>query len=178
MLMKNRFVEWSKKKYSLKQRLIAVIPLGLLFILVLPAIFYMSSNIDKILNLPDIPLGPFRILVAVLMIGIGFSIGIWSIVVEFDEGEGTPAPIMPTQKLIITGPFKYCRNPMAFGTFIAYFGIVVIINSISAYVIYSVLVSALLFYIKRIEEKELEERFGQDYLEYKKTVPFIIPRRR
>jgi protein-S-isoprenylcysteine O-methyltransferase Ste14 len=34
----------------------------------------------------------------------------------------------------------------------------------------------LLTYIKRIEEKELELRFGQEYLEYKKQTPFLIPR--
>ena len=33
----------------------------------------------------------------------------------------------------------------------------------------------LLVYLKLIEEKELEMRFGQDYLEYKKNTPFILP---
>ena len=30
-------------------------------------------------------------------------------------------------------------------------------------------------YHKFVEEKELEYRFGKDYLEYKKNVPFLIP---
>jgi protein-S-isoprenylcysteine O-methyltransferase Ste14 len=34
----------------------------------------------------------------------------------------------------------------------------------------------LLIYIKRIEEKEMELRFGQDYLAYKQQTPFLIPR--
>jgi protein-S-isoprenylcysteine O-methyltransferase Ste14 len=33
----------------------------------------------------------------------------------------------------------------------------------------------ILIYIKWIEEKELEERFGSEYLEYKKRTPFLIP---
>jgi len=33
----------------------------------------------------------------------------------------------------------------------------------------------ILIYIKLIEEKELEERFGSEYLEYKKRTPFLIP---
>ena len=40
-----------------------------------------------------------------------------------------------------------------------------------------VLLSAglLLIYIKRVEEKEMEIRFGQDYLAYKQQTPFLIP---
>jgi protein-S-isoprenylcysteine O-methyltransferase Ste14 len=34
----------------------------------------------------------------------------------------------------------------------------------------------LLFYIKRVEEAEMEIRFGQEYLNYKKQTPFLIPR--
>jgi len=34
----------------------------------------------------------------------------------------------------------------------------------------------ILIYIKLFEEKELEERFGPEYLEYKRKTPFLIPR--
>jgi len=34
----------------------------------------------------------------------------------------------------------------------------------------------ILIYIKLIEEKELEGRFGSEYAEYKKRTPFLIPR--
>jgi protein-S-isoprenylcysteine O-methyltransferase Ste14 len=33
----------------------------------------------------------------------------------------------------------------------------------------------ILAYIKLIEEKELQERFGSEYLEYKRRTPFLIP---
>lgn len=33
----------------------------------------------------------------------------------------------------------------------------------------------LIGYLKLIEEKELQMRFGNEYLEYKKKTPFIIP---
>jgi protein-S-isoprenylcysteine O-methyltransferase Ste14 len=36
----------------------------------------------------------------------------------------------------------------------------------------------MLIYIKLIEEWELQERFGYEYLEYKKRTPFLIPRLR
>ena len=38
------------------------------------------------------------------------------------------------------------------------------------------LIPAHAFFLKYFEEVELELRFGESYLEYKKTVPFLIPR--
>jgi len=64
---------------------------------------------------------------------------------------------------------------MALGTTIFYLGIAIWLGSISALglgLVYSV---GILIYIKLLEEKELEERFGSEYLEYKKRTPFLIP---
>ena len=38
------------------------------------------------------------------------------------------------------------------------------------------LAGLLILYLKRVEERELAERFGADYLEYMREVPFIIPK--
>jgi len=83
---------------------------------------------------------------------------------------------MATQKLLISGPFKQCRNPMTLGTILLYLGVSIIAGSLSALVIVVLLMSLLMLYLKNIEEKELEIRFGEDYLKYKSKTPFIIPR--
>ncbi|MEI8216007.1 MAG: isoprenylcysteine carboxylmethyltransferase family protein [Eubacteriales bacterium] len=173
--MRNRFIEWSNKNYSEKQRLITIIPLGLLFPILIPAIIVKTSDLDEILNFPKFELGLIGIIAGIILIASGFSLAIWTIFIQFNIGKGTPVPMMPTQRLIITGPYKYCRNPMVLGTILAYFGIVVLTGSLSSFILFLIMISTLLLYVKRIEEKELEERFGQDYLEYKKKVPFIIP---
>jgi protein-S-isoprenylcysteine O-methyltransferase Ste14 len=36
--------------------------------------------------------------------------------------------------------------------------------------------SLLITYLKKVEDKELAERFSEQYLEYKERVPFIVPR--
>jgi protein-S-isoprenylcysteine O-methyltransferase Ste14 len=83
---------------------------------------------------------------------------------------------MPTKKLLIIGPFKYCRNPMTLGTIMLYSGIVVIIGSYTALLLIVLFTSMLIAYIKMVEEKELELRFGQEYLDYKNDTHFIIPK--
>jgi protein-S-isoprenylcysteine O-methyltransferase Ste14 len=102
---------------------------------------------------------------------------LWSIEAQLTIGGGTPVPLVPTKKLVVRAPFTYCRNPMTLGTILAYLGVCVWIGSISALGIVVILMTALLLYIKLIEEKELEARFGAEYLAYKRETPFILPRK-
>jgi protein-S-isoprenylcysteine O-methyltransferase Ste14 len=113
------------------------------------------------------------------MIGIaaGLYFLIWSTITQWKIGNGTPAPNAPTQHLIIIGPYKYCRNPIEFGAILYYLGlgilvggiIIGIINCILGFIVGSI-------YHKFIEEKELEERFGEEYIKYKENTPFVIPK--
>jgi len=107
---------------------------------------------------------------------VGLAFAQWSIFIQFTHGRGTPLPMMPTQRLITTGPFQYCRNPMTLGTILAYLGLSVAAATIVGIVIVVSLGTLLLVYLKRMEEKELVERFGEEYLAYRRDVPFIIPR--
>jgi len=66
---------------------------------------------------------------------------------------------------------------MLLGWFMLLFGLGILLNSISLIFIFTplfILVNVL--YIKTVEEKEMEEKFGQQYLKYKKSVPMFIPR--
>lgn len=177
-MKQNMFVEWAKNRYTEKQRLNALIPLGLLFVVIIPYFIVRISNIDKRLGIPSLIFEPLNLVIGIALAVVGLIFAVWSNQSVFQEGKGTPAPIMPTQKLVLTGPYLYCRNPMAFGAISYYLGIVIIIGSISSLGLWLILTVALLLYIKCIEEKELQARFGQEYLEYRKRAPFIIPRRR
>jgi protein-S-isoprenylcysteine O-methyltransferase Ste14 len=65
---------------------------------------------------------------------------------------------------------------MTLGTTLFYLGIAIWLGSISAVGLGLVYPVGILIYIKLVEERELEERFGSEYLEYKKRTPFLIPR--
>ena len=108
----------------------------------------------------------------------GFLFALWAVYVQFTIGQGTPVPVMATQELIIQRPYSYCRNPMAFGTIVLYLGIAIARGSISAIGLVLVSAAVLLTYIRRIEEKEMELRFGDAYRKYREHTPFVVPRLR
>jgi len=172
----NRFKKWAEHEYSKKQRIIAVIFGGLIFWIIIPLfIIVVSSYVDLWLYLPTFSYGLINPVVGLLFIIIGWLFANWTVKVQFSLGRGTPIPMMATQRLVIQGPYAYCRNPMTLGTAIFYLGVAIWLGSFSAVGLGLVYPVGILIYIKLIEEKELEERFGSEYLEYKKSTPFLIP---
>ena len=173
----NHYKKWASREYSLNHRLLALIPAGLLFLLIFPYLLViLLPRLDALLHLPSLYFGLVNIMVGIIFLVIGVIYGFWSIYSQLSRARGTPLPMMPTQKLLIDGPFKQCRNPMTFGTVLAYLGVGILVGSLSSIIFILIIGGALLTYIKRFEERELEARFGQDYVEYKRTTPLFFPR--
>lgn len=106
---------------------------------------------------------------------VGFLIMFWT-VVAFFRTRGTPVPFNPPPKLITSGLYSCVRNPMLLGMFIFLFGLGVLLGSLSLIFIFTPLFIVInVLYIKAIEEKEMEKKFGREYLEYKKRVPMFFP---
>ena len=166
----------SKKEYGLFPRLLALIPAGIIFICLIPLLLVKTMpQLDAILHLPSIHFGIISYIIGGILILVGIYFGWWSIGMQLFEAKGTPLPVMATQKLLISGPFIYCRNPMTFGTICAYTGVAIAVGSISSLLIVFLFGGLLITYLKNIEEEELTERFGEDYVAYKTQTPFIIP---
>ena len=173
----NRYKKWAEREYSARQRSIALFLLGLLFVVAIPLfLVFISPDIDRWLHLPTFSYGVVNLIVALIFIVAGLLFSLWSIQVQFSTGRGTPAPMMPTQKLVIRRPYTYCRNPMSLGTIVLYLGIAIWIGSIAAVILTLLFAAFLVIYNRLLEERELEERFGPEYLEYKRKTPFIMPR--
>ena len=173
----SEFKKWAEHEYSKKQRIIAVIFGGIIFWIVIPlSIIVVSSYFDQWLHFPKFYDGLINPVVGLLFMIFGWLFANWTIKVQFSSGRGTPIPLMATQRLVTKKPYTYCRNPMTLGTAVFYLGIAICLGSISAVGLGLVYPVGILIYIKLIEEKELEERFGSEYLEYKMRTPFLIPR--
>ena len=123
------------------------------------------------------PLGILQVM-AILIAGLGLYMIVWVSTAFVRQGKGTPIPIDPPTQLVITGLYRYVRNPM-------YVGAVLIILAEAIYfgsawlMLYAVgLWAALHTALVVFEEPQLKKRFGADYEQYLKAVPRWIPKMR
>src|SRR5512136_2739722 len=174
--MKDKLLKLTQHEYSPTQRLNLLFFAGILFLVLIPAaLISASSPLDRALHLPKLVYEPVNGLLGLLFILPGLLFGLWSNYVQFTIGRGTPVPLMATQKLIVQPPYTCCRNPMALGAIVMYLGVAVVFGSMGAAALVLLGATVLLTYIKCVEEKEMELRFGQEYLEYRQRTPFLIP---
>lgn len=175
--MKDRFLKQAEREYNPKQRLAALLVEAVFFLVIFPfALLALGSVLDRWLQWPRLAYPPINLVLGWLLIVAGWLFAMWSIYVQFTLGRGTPVPLMATQKLVVQPPYSYCRNPMTLGAIVLYLGVAILFGSLGAAVLVLLGAAWLLTYIKRVEEKEMEMRFGQEYLEYKQKTPFLIPR--
>jgi protein-S-isoprenylcysteine O-methyltransferase Ste14 len=103
------------------------------------------------------------------------SLGLYSGFIMSWKGIGTPIPFDCANKLVIAGPYKYVRNPMAVSGIGQGVSVGLILGSFSV-LIYAFLGAVLWqLFICPWEEKELETRFGRAYLDYKESTFCWIP---
>ena len=104
---------------------------------------------------------------------IGIFIGIWGILI-MGIGNFNIQPEVKSNSLIITGPYKWIRNPMYIAVLLFYLPIVLQNFSwLNVLVFISLLIANLLKIYS--EEQFLEERFGDYYLEYNRKTKRLIP---
>ena len=138
------------------------IPPPLIVLTLIISIYFSSKKIDLI-NMP------LQLEISIFILSAGILIFV-NPVLQFIKSKTTVNPIQfeDVNKLVTSGIFKYSRNPM-------YLGMLMIVLSTSIFYlnIYSILTPLLFilwinkFQIKR-EEEFLIEKFGDEYLSYKK----------
>ncbi len=132
--------------------------------------------LDQMLRLPwPIPTAISRT-ISIPVIVIGVAITAWS-VLHFLKVKGTPVPFNPPPVLVDTGPYRYARNPMLTGVFLMLFGVGFAVGSLSLLFLFTPLyILANLWELRNIEEPELEQRLGEDYVTYRNTTPMFVPK--
>jgi protein-S-isoprenylcysteine O-methyltransferase Ste14 len=95
----------------------------------------------------------------------------WSILTFVFVGKGTAAPFDPPRRLVVTGPFRYLRNPIYVGAIAAMAGAALFLRSWGL-VAYDAVVAVTLHVLVRIyEEPVLRRTFGDEYDAYCSRVP-------
>lgn len=164
------------------QQVIGYILGGTLVGLVIPyGIYRVSEYLDPILSFQLHLTEQLRIGLMCVLFLIGFVFGIWSIVIQNIVGKGGPVQfgnveISPkTQNLIVTGPYKYTRNPMLFGACMMYFAFAFYLKSVTAMIAVALFMLFMLTFVVSSEEKRLLKDFGAPYEAYRRKVSLFIP---
>jgi protein-S-isoprenylcysteine O-methyltransferase Ste14 len=93
------------------------------------------------------------------------------------RGGGTPMPADPPRELVVTGFYRYVRNPIYIGVILIFLGHFLWFGY-WALLLYTVLsLIAVHLFILWYEEPTLTSRFGASYEEYLRRVPRWIPRK-
>jgi len=152
-------------------------PVGLVvFFGMLLLVVFGSLYMDRALGFPKLLSGLIGTLIGVVLLSLGLVIWAWC-VVWFSKAKGTPVPFNPPRELVTVGPYAWSRNPMLTGVFAFLFGIGFLLHSVSMVFIWTpVIVIFNVLELKLVEEPELERRFGESYIEYRRRVPMFVPK--
>jgi protein-S-isoprenylcysteine O-methyltransferase Ste14 len=120
---------------------------------------------------------PLRWLGVVLLVaGVALLISAFAQFVK--EGIGTPAPIAPTEHLVVRGLYRYVRNPMYLAVLATIAGQALILGQL-VLGIYGLAVGlAFVAFVRGYEEPTLRDRYGAEYESYQRAVPGWWPRLR
>ena len=92
------------------------------------------------------------------------------------QGLGTPAPIAPTRNLVVTGLYRYVRNPIYVAVVAIILGQAVLLGDWRLIVYGALLWLAFHVFVVAYEEPTLEQTFGEEYEAFRTNVPRWIPR--
>lgn len=105
------------------------------------------------------------------------ALGLWAAFTMSLKGDGTPLPSATARRLVVAGPYRRVRNPMALAGIAQAIGAGLMLGSWLV-IVYALCGAAYWNWLVRpLEEAELETRFGAEYRGYRAQVRCWIPRR-
>ena len=115
-------------------------------------------------------------LVGVLLIAAGMSVLLDSFARFALQGLGTPAPIFPTRHLVVSGLFRYVRNPMYIAVVSLTLGQGLFFGSVRVLEYGIAIWVGFYLFVLIYEEPTLRKSYGPEYEEFCANVPRWIPR--
>jgi len=118
---------------------------------------------------------PLRVL-GLLLVVSGAVFLVHSFARFVTEGRGTPAPLAPTERLVVGGAYRYVRNPMYLAVLAIIAGQWLLLGQPVLLAYGAVICAAFVIFVRFYEEPELAQQFGAEYEAYRRAVPGWLPR--
>jgi protein-S-isoprenylcysteine O-methyltransferase Ste14 len=114
----------------------------------------------------------------VLLLGAGAVVLVHAFLHFVWEGVGTPAPVAPTERLVVGGLYRYVRNPMYMAVAATLIGQALALGQLLLLPYAAAFGATVAAFVHWYEEPTLRRRFGDQYEMYRRAVPAWWPRRR
>ena len=111
-----------------------------------------------------------------LLIGLGVSVILETFARFAWYGQGTPAPVFPTERLVANGLYRYVRNPMYWGVVTTILGQGFLLGDVRVLAYGAFVWVAVHMFVLVYEEPTLLRSYGTEYEEYCAAVPRWLPR--
>ncbi len=148
---------------------------SLLYLIVEAGLFALYIPLAFLRSGPRIEAGPFSLLALPLWL-IGSLTVLWSFWAFTFRGRGTPDPTEPPKELVVTGPYRYVRNPIYVGVVFIFLGHFFWFGYWALLIYPALAFIGVHLFVVMYEEPTLKRKFGDAYEAYLKTVPRWIPR--
>lgn len=118
---------------------------------------------------------PWQLPASTSLLTLASGLGLWSAISMVKSGGGTPLPMAQAPRLVISGPYRLIRNPMAVAGILQAVSVGWLLGSVP--VIGYALMGIIIWnrFVRPTEEADLFRRFGQSYEEYRSRVRLWIP---
>jgi protein-S-isoprenylcysteine O-methyltransferase Ste14 len=123
---------------------------------------------------PLLGISAFR-LVGLLLIAAGLPVLLDSFGRFALQGLGTPAPVFPTRRLVVSGLYRYVRNPMYVAVASLIFGQGLLCGSVRVLEYGAAVWVGFHLFVLIYEEPTLRHSYGPEYAEFCAHVPRWIP---
>ena len=161
------------------RRILAILG-SAIFLVIAPGIVaaYVPWRISRWqVGAPLLGTSSFR-LVGVLLIAAGLPVLLDSFARFALQGRGTPAPIFPTRHLVVSGLFRYVRNPMYVAVVSLALGQGLFFGSVRVLEYGIAVWAGFHLFVLIYEEPTLRKTYGPEYEQFCANVPRWIPRLR
>jgi protein-S-isoprenylcysteine O-methyltransferase Ste14 len=117
-------------------------------------------------------------LLGVLLLAVALPVLVGAFLRFVRDGLGTPAPVAPTERLVVTGAYRHVRNPMYLAVVSAIVGQALLLGQLVLLGYAAVVAALVVSFVRLYEEPALLRQFGEEYEVYRRAVPGWVPRLR
>lgn len=133
----------------------------------------LLASLERRFELPPLPcFAP----ASIVLLGLASALGLASGFTMAVHGAGTPLPVDAPRRLVVRGPYRFVRNPMAIAGLSQAACVACLLGSwfsllpvVTGFVVWN-------YGVRPIEEQDLETHFGAAYRAYCQAVRCWIPR--